>query len=130
MTDSCREHPKKALDTSYILSYSGGSKNRYIHMKIAVIETGGKQYLVNEGSKLTIEKIIGAEAGKDVSFKTLLTDDGALTLGAPYLSEATASYDAEGRNKTINVVKYKAKSRYYKKRGHRQPHAKVTLKKI
>ncbi len=99
-------------------------------MKIAVIETGGKQYLVGEGSKLTIEKIIGAEVGKDVSFKTLLTDDGTLALGAPYLSEATASYDAEGRNKTVTVVKYKAKSRYHKKRGHRQPNAKVTIKKL
>lgn len=101
-------------------------------MKIAVIETGGKQYLISEGTKLKIEKILGAETGKDMSFdKVLLIDDGALTLGTPHISGAVAAtYDKEGRNKTVTVVKYKAKSRYYKKRGHRQPHAEVTIKKV
>lgn len=101
-------------------------------MKIAVIETGGKQYLITEGAKLKIEKILGAETGKDMSFdKVLLIDDGALTLGTPHVSGTVgATYEKEGRNKTVNVVKYKAKSRYYKKRGHRQPHADVTVKKI
>ncbi len=55
-------------------------------MKIAVIETGGKQYLITEGAKLKIEKILGAETGKDMSFdKVLLIDDGALTLGTPHV---------------------------------------------
>lgn len=102
-------------------------------MKIAVIETGGKQYLISEGSKLTIEKIKGATAGEAMAFdKVLLVDDGSLKLGAPYIEGASidASYDAEGRNKKVVVVKYKAKSRYHKKRGHKQPHAKVSVKKL
>ena len=121
------------LDTRDLLSYHKHVFITLNHMNIAVIETGGKQYLVTDQSKLTVEKITGAQVGQSVSFdKVLLMDDGALTLGAPYITNASidASYDIEGRNKKIVVVKYKAKSRYHKKRGHKQPHAKVTIKKV
>jgi len=96
-------------------------------MKIAVIKTGGKQYLVTEGDTLNVEKL-GMESGT-VSFETLLTDDGEVTeVGAPLVSgKVTGTVVSEGKAKKINVVKYKAKSRYFKKRGHRQPFTKIKI---
>ncbi len=100
--------------------------------KIAIIETGGKQYLVAEGSVLKVEKIKGThKEGDIISFDTvLLTDDGATTeIGAPYVKGAKV--DAElieiGRNQTVTVIKYRQKSRYFKKRGHRQPYLKIKV---
>ena len=100
--------------------------------KIAIIETGGKQYLVAEGSVLKIEKIKGPhKEGETLSFENvLLTDDGAKTeVGMPYLKGAkvTAELIEEGRNQTVTVIKYRQKSRYFKKRGHRQPYLKVKI---
>ncbi|MBV9349457.1 MAG: 50S ribosomal protein L21 [Patescibacteria group bacterium] len=99
-------------------------------MNIAIIKTGGKQYLVEEGSMLTIEKT-GGKKGDSISFDSvLMTDDGnAVTIGAPSVSGAKipATIVEEGRGKKITVVKYKAKSRYYKKRGHRQPFMRVKI---
>ncbi len=103
-------------------------------MNIAVVKTGGKQYLVKEGTTLTIEKLEGLEKGGSVTFDTiLLTDNGSETqVGKPVVSGAkvTGTVLEEGRGKKIVVVKYKAKSRYYKKRGHRQPFMKVKVGKI
>ncbi len=100
-------------------------------MKIAVIKTGGKQYLVTEGQTITIEKLGSTEGA--VSFETLLTDDGATTeVGTPLLSgvKVGGTVVSEGKAKKLTVVKYKAKSRYFKKRGHRQPFTKVKIEKI
>ena len=100
----------------------------------AVIETGGKQYRVSEGEKIKIEKIRGLEEGGKISFdKVLLTDNGKETkVGAPYLSGSKVEGEVLkiGRDKKINVVKYKAKSRYHKKKGHRQPFVEVKISKI
>lgn len=100
-------------------------------MALAIIETGGKQYRVSEGAVFTTEKIIGVKEGADVSFdKVLLTDDGATTrVGTPFVAGAQvrATVVKEGRGKKIEVVKYKAKSRYFKLRGHRQPFMKVRV---
>ena len=100
--------------------------------KIAIIETGGKQYVVTQDSVLDIEKLTGTTgAGAKITFdKVLLTDDGKETkVGAPYISGAKVSAELveEGRNPTITVIKYRPKSRYFKKRGHRQPYAKVRI---
>ena len=100
--------------------------------KIAIIETGGKQYVVTDGALLTIETLKGVDkAGDKISFdKVLLTDDGTDTkIGAPYIDGATVSAELieNGRNQTVTVIKYRQKSRYFKKRGHRQPHAKVKI---
>mgnify|MGYP003393561516 CR=1 FL=1 len=98
--------------------------------KIAVIETGGKQYLVENDAVLYIEKIEGEKDGK-VSFdKVLLTDDGTSTnVGAPYLSGVAVKGEIieEGREKKVVVIKYRQKSRYFKKKGHRQPYTKVKI---
>ena len=101
----------------------------------AVIQTGGKQYRVSEGQTLTIEKLPGElKKGAKIAFdKVLLKDDGASTkIGAPYLSGAKieATLEEEGRGDKAVVIRYKAKSRYFKKRGHRQPYMKVKISSI
>ncbi len=100
-------------------------------MKFSIIETGGKQYRVSEGDTVTIEKLPDTKEGQNVVFdKVLLTDDGAKTnIGAPYLAGASIKGEVvvSGRGRKIEVVKYKAKSRYFKLRGHRQPFMKVKI---
>jgi len=102
--------------------------------KIAIIETGGKQYLVTQDSVLNVDPIrkpsASNGAGKLIFDKVLLVDDGkATTVGTPYIAGAVVSAEhvAEGRNKTVTVIKYRQKSRYFKKRGHRQPFTKVRI---
>ncbi len=100
--------------------------------KIAVIETGGKQYVVAKDSVLHIEKLADAHtAGDKISFdKVLLTDDGKeTTVGAPYVKGAKVSAELieEGRDDKVTVIRYRQKSRYFKKKGHRQPYAKVKI---
>ncbi len=103
----------------------------------AVIETGGKQYRVQVGDTVTIEKLIDKEykVGDVIAFdKVLLVDNGSdvTDIGTPYLAGAKVmgTIAAIGRNAKITVIKYKQKSRYFKKNGHRQPHFKVTIDKI
>ena len=99
-------------------------------MKIAVIETGGKQYVVTKDSVLDIEKVTGAKDGKISFDKVLLTDDGSeMKVGAPYMDGVTVSGEVlkEGRAKKVTVIRYRQKSRYFKKRGHRQPFTKVRI---
>jgi large subunit ribosomal protein L21 len=100
--------------------------------KIAIIETGGKQYIVMQDSVLSIEKISDtAKEGDKVTFdKVLLTDDGKdAKVGAPYVSGAKVSAEIVevGRAAKVTVIRYRQKSRYYKKRGHRQPFTKVRI---
>lgn len=94
----------------------------------AVIETGGKQYTVEEGSVLFIEKL-DAEAGKTVKFdKVLMVDD---KVGTPYLNASvTAEVEKHGKCKKIKVFKYNQKKNYHRTQGHRQPYTKVVIKKI
>lgn len=101
-------------------------------MEMAVIKTGGKQHIVSKGDVVTIEKLPGdLKKGDSVTFsEVLMTDDGTtINLGAPLVKGAKVSGTVEsvGRAKKIDVVKYKAKSRYLKRRGHRQPFVKVKI---
>ena len=101
-------------------------------MEFAVIQTGGKQYKVSKGDVLTIEKLSGEpKQGSKITFdKVLLTDDGKKTeIGDPYVKGAkvTATLEEEGRGKKIHVIKFKSKSRYFRKYGHRQPYMKVKI---
>ena len=103
--------------------------------EFAVIQTGGKQYKVSEGSLVSIEKITGEyKKGDKLSFdKVMLVDNGKdTTIGTPYIKGAKV--DAEiveiGRARKILVVKYKQKSRYLKRNGHRQPFFKVKILNI
>ena len=98
--------------------------------KIAIIETGGKQYLVTQDSILDIEKLPAEKGGKITFEKVLLTDDGSETkVGNPYLSGAKVSAELieEGRAAKVTVIRYRQKSRYFKKKGHRQPFTKVRI---
>jgi len=104
-------------------------------MEFAVIQTGGKQYKVEKDSVISIEKIIGTyKKGDKVSFdKVLLVDDGTnTTIGVPYITGAKV--DAEiteiGRARKVLVMKYKQKSRYLRRNGHRQPFFKVKITSI
>jgi large subunit ribosomal protein L21 len=104
-------------------------------MEFAIIFTGGKQYKVAKGDTVKIEKIKGDfKVGDKVTFdQVLLVEDGKdTTIGTPYISGAkvSATLAEIGRNKTVEVIKYKQKSRYFKKNGHRQPWFKVTIDAI
>jgi len=101
----------------------------------AVIATGGKQYKVAVGDKVKIEKIIGTFAeGDSITFdKVLLTDDGKVTnVGQPYIagSKVEAKLVKISRYPTVLVIKYKQKSRYFNKNGHRQPYFEVEIESI
>ncbi len=98
----------------------------------AVIKTGGKQYRVAVGDSIKIEKIKGDhKKGDTLTFnEVLLTDDGKNTvIGTPFIAGATVkgTIDVVGRAPKVLVIKYKQKSRYMKKNGHRQPYLKVMI---
>ena len=97
----------------------------------AIIATGGKQYKVSEGDIITIEKL-GVEAGEKVTFDNVLAvSDGALKVGADAASATVeGSVVANGRGKKVIVYKYKRKTGYHKKNGHRQAFTKVKIDKI
>ena len=104
-------------------------------MEFAVINTGGKQYRVSPGEVVKIEKFKGDfKVGDKIVFdKVMLVEDGKdTTIGTPYIAKAVVEGTLKeiGRNKTVEVVKYKQKSRYFKKNGHRQPWFKVEISAI
>lgn len=103
--------------------------------EFAVIKTGGKQYQVKVGDTLKIEKMPGEfKKGDKIIFdQVLLVDNGSeTTIGTPFISGAKveAIFEEEGKNKKLEVMKYRAKSRYLKRKGHRQPYFKVTIQSI
>ncbi len=103
--------------------------------KLAVIETGGKQYKVAEGDVIKIEKLPGKhKEGAKITFdKVLLTDDGKATqVGNPYITKVKieGKLKEEGRDKKLHIWKFKSKSNYSKKIGHRQHYNKVEITKI
>ena len=98
----------------------------------AIIATGGKQYKVSEGDIITIEKL-GVEAGEKVTFDQVLAVSGdSMKVGNPTVTGATveASVVKEGRGKKVIVYKYKRKTGYHKKNGHRQAFTQVKIDKI
>ncbi len=100
--------------------------------KIAVIATGGKQYLVKEGDVISVEKLEGPkEKGDKLTFDAvLMTDDGKeVKVGTPHVSGAKVSAELieNGRDEKKIVIRYRQKSRYFKKKGHRQSYTKVKI---
>lgn len=95
----------------------------------AIIETGGKQYYVEEGTILYVEKL-DVEADKTVNFDKVLMVNGVA--GRPYVDGAkvTAKVIKHGKNKKILVYKYRQKKKYRKLQGHRQPYTKLEVTKI
>ncbi len=98
----------------------------------AVIETGGKQYRVQEGDIITIEKL-NAAVGDVVTFdKVLVLGEGKdIKVGAPYVGTAvTGTVVENGKGQKVIIFKYKAKKDYRKKQGHRQPYTKVKIESL
>lgn len=100
-------------------------------MTFAVIKTGGKQYKVAEGDVLVIEKLKAQKEEVEFS-EVLLVVNGEIKIGKPFLPAAkvTAKVLEEGKSKKKMVFRYKSKTRYKKKKGHRQPYTKVQITKI
>ena len=89
----------------------------------AIIATGGKQYKVEEGDVIKVEKL-GVEAGQTVTFdQVLVVSDTETKVGTPTVV-------AEGKGKKVIVYRYKRKTGYHKKNGHRQPFTQVKIDKI
>lgn len=99
----------------------------------AIIETGGKQYRVEEGSILNVE-LLAADVGAEVGFDRVLAvkKDNKLEVGQPYLNNVLVRGKVldQGKAKKIIVFKFKAKKNYRKKQGHRQPYMRVLIEKI
>jgi large subunit ribosomal protein L21 len=102
--------------------------------EFAVIETGGKQYIVSVGDVLDVELLGDFEEGAAIEFdKVLLKDDGSsATVGAPYIGGAkvTATYKGLKKGPKLTILRYKAKSNRDRKIGHRQHYARVEVTAI
>ena len=98
----------------------------------AIIVTGGKQYKVSEGDVIRVEKL-DVEAGKEVTFDNVIAvnDDKTLKVAGDVASaKVSATVMEQGRAKKVIVYKYKRKSGYHKKNGHRQAYTQVKIDKI
>ncbi len=98
----------------------------------AIIATGGKQYKVSEGDIIKVEKL-DANVGESFTFdRVLIVNDGEMKIGNPTVQGATveASVLSEGRGKKVIVYRYKRKTGYHKKNGHRQSYTEVKIDKI
>lgn len=98
----------------------------------AIIKTGGKQYCVEEGKVITIEKL-DVEAGAEVAFdEVLLVSSDSVKIGQPTVvgAKVTGKVLEQGKGAKIRIFKYKAKSNYRRRQGHRQPFTKVQIEKI
>lgn len=95
----------------------------------AIIETGGKQYTVTEGSEIFVEKL-DVEEGKTVKFTNVLMVDDVI--GHPYVNGAVVTGEVvkQGKQRKIRIFKYRQKTNYHKRQGHRQPYTKVVIKSI
>ncbi len=98
----------------------------------AIIQTGGKQFKVQEGDVIQVEKL-GVEAGSEYTFdEVIAVNNGSLKVGTPVVEGAsvTAKVIGDGKAKKVIVYKYKPKKGYHKKNGHRQPFTTVEIVKI
>ena len=98
-----------------------------------IIKTGGKQYRVQEGDNIFVEKL-ASDVDSEVVFDQVLAvvNDGDVKVGTPVVEGAkvTAKVLEQGKEKKIRIFKYKAKSNYRRRQGHRQPYTKVAIEKI
>ncbi len=112
---------------------TGPRKWNNMSTMFAVIETGGKQYIVGENQKLKIEKL-PVVAGDSIVFdKVLLLSDGEkVQIGKPYLAGVSVEAAAilQGRAKKIRILRYHSKTRRRRRKGHRQPFTQVEVKTI
>ena len=97
----------------------------------AIIATGGKQYKVSEGDVIKVEKL-NAEPGDTVTFDQVvaISDNELKVAGDVASSNVTATVMEQGRSRKVIVYKYKRKTGYHKKNGHRQAYTQVKIEKI
>ena len=99
----------------------------------AIIENGGKQYKIEEGKKIKLEKLTAAE-GEEVRLGNILAvnSDSGTVIGSPYVNGAYANSKvlSQGRSKKITVFKYKRRKDYKVKKGHRQAYTELLIEKI
>lgn len=95
----------------------------------AIFQTGGKQYKVQEGDFIYVEKI-DSDIGSEIKFDTVLMVNDKV--GSPYINGAsvTAVIDKHGKQKKIKIIKFKSKKHHMKRQGHRQPYTKLLIKSI
>ncbi len=108
----------------------GESGKREVKNMYAVVETGGKQYRVQEGDVITVEKLNIEDGAKVVFDKVLVAGEGAdIKVGKPYIEGCTVEGTAveSGKGPKVVIFKYKAKKDYRKKQGHRQPYTSVKI---
>ncbi|MBU4421457.1 50S ribosomal protein L21 [Candidatus Parcubacteria bacterium] len=96
---------------------------------LAIIKTGGKQYLVKEGDKIKVEKLEGEVDDKIILTDVLMVDE---KMGSPLVEGAKVEVKIlkQGKRKKIRVVKYKPKTRYKKETGHKQLFTEIEIEKI
>ena len=108
-------------------AYTKFTENKFMY---AVIKTGGKQYKVAQGHTLKIEKLF-AEVGTSVDFdKVLLVDDGKqIKIGSPVVDggKVTATVEAHGRGKKVQIIKFKRRKHHRKQMGHRQHYTEIKI---
>lgn len=135
---------KKTIKTTKTAPKAAKKAPAAVPAEFAVIQTGGKQYMVHEGLTFKIEAMKGELTGdtrkpfaigdKLIFGEVLLSDNGkdATTIGAPFISGAKVEAEIIkiGRAPKVTVIKYKAKSNYFKKKGHRQPFFEVRITKL
>lgn len=98
----------------------------------AVVETGGKQYKVSPGQTIEVEKLPAGGETVELDKVYLIADGDKVTVGKPTIAGAKviASVVGEGKKDKVMVYKFKAKVRYRRKKGHRQPYTKLAIKEI
>jgi large subunit ribosomal protein L21 len=100
----------------------------------AIFETGGKQYKVESGDVLRVEKLADAKPGEKYKFDKVLAvnDDTGIKIGTPYLDAATvtASVIGDGKKDKVIIFKFKSKKDYRKKQGHRQPYTEIEIETV
>ena len=100
---------------------------------LAIIKTGGKQYLVEPGEKIKIEKIIGKPGKEIIAKQVLLVEKNKkLEIGTPLVkgTKVRAKIIKQDKDKKVTIFKYKPKTRYKVKKGHRQPFTEIEILKI
>lgn len=129
-----KKTPSKASGEATPKPKAAPKAKKAVSGSFAIIATGGKQYKVSEGQSVRIEKILGEhKEGDTITFdNVLLVDDGSTKIGTPTVSGAKveATLEKIGRAQKVTVIKYKQKSRYFKKNGHRQPFFQVKITSI
>lgn len=104
------------------------------HKEFAVIETGGKQYMVAVGDVLDVELLGSHKEGDKIEFdKVLMVDNGTdTTIGTPYINGAKvkAIYQEEKKGKKLSIIRFKAKSNRDRKIGHRQHYARIKIESL